>query len=331
MSFTVRTPSMFLVMLVAAVFGFIWHVSVGAKSLPFSDVVNAFLRYDPAEFSHIIVREIRLPRAQIAVLVGASLSVAGALMQGVTRNPLADPGLLGLLSGASLALVASVTLFGSELLAWMPLVAATGALIAAVLVWLIASKAPGGATPLTLTLAGATVSAFLLAIISIIHLIDQETFASLRLWLVGSLAAGSKEALYWSAPWLMVGLAFAILLGPSVTALSMGDETASGLGINTARRKLQLLLCVVVLTAASVALAGPLAFIGLVVPHVARLFVGSDYRWIVPFSALLGAAYLLGVDTLARVALRPVEFSTGLLTAMLGAPLLMYLVRVRLR
>lgn len=310
---------------------FVWHIAVGAKSLELGTVVQALFAYDDAEFSHMIVRELRMPRAFIALSVGASLSVAGALMQGVTRNPLADPGLLGLMSGAALAAVLAVTFIGAHSMAWLPLIAAIGALCSALLVWLVASAAPGGASPLSLTLSGAAISGFIGAIISILHLLNQDTFESLRGWLVGSLSGRDMQELYWSLPWLIVGLVAACILAPSVTALAMGDESAAGLGINVIRRKAQLLICVVVLTAASVALAGPLGFIGLVIPHVVRMFIGADYRWIVPYSAIFGAAYLLGVDVIARLAMRPQEIATGLLTAILGAPILIYLVRSRIK
>lgn len=309
----------------------VWHLSVGAKSLPFATVIDAFTQFDAGIFDHIIVRELRLPRALIAALVGASLAVAGALMQGVTRNPLADPGLLGLMAGASLAAVLSVSVFGLETAVWLPLIAAFGALLAAALVWTVAARAPGGATSLSLTLAGAAISGLLGAIISVLHLLDQQTFDILRGWLVGSIGGRGLTELYWSLPWLLAGLIGAVVLAPSVTALAMGDEQAAGLGIQITQRKAQLLACVVMLTAASVALAGPLGFIGLVIPHVVRLFVGSDYRWIVPWSAVFGAAYLLGIDAIARLILRPQDVATGLLTALVGAPLLVYLVRVRIR
>ncbi|EAR07879.1 FecCD family ABC transporter permease [Reinekea blandensis] len=308
----------------------VWHLSVGAKSLPFGTVLEAFLHFDEGQFNHIIVRDLRLPRALIAALVGASLAVAGALMQGVTRNPLADPALLGLMAGASLAAVLALSVFDLQSQTLLPVIAAVGALLAAILVWTVASRAPGGATPLSLTLSGAALSAFFAAIISVLHLLDQQTFDALRGWLVGSVAGRDLSELIWSLPWMLIGLAAAIVLAPSVTALSMGDEQAAGLGIPITRRKAQLLLCVVVLTASSVAMAGPLGFIGLVIPHLVRLFIGSDYRWIIPYSALFGAAYLLGVDVIARLVVRPQEIATGLITAMLGAPLLIYLVRSRL-
>ena len=310
---------------------FALHIAVGAKPLTLQTVLQALVARDPTLFDHSIVWDLRLPRAIIAVTVGAALSVAGALMQGVTRNPLADPGLLGLMAGAAFAVVMSTFLFGPALMAWLPWIAAAGALVTALVVYGIALWAPGGPTPLTLTLSGAAVSAFLAALIAIAHLLQQDTFANLRVWLSGSLAGRNLATLLYTGPPIALALLLGLALARQVTALAMGEEVAKGLGVKTGFLKLQLLVVVVVLTACSVALAGPMGFVGLVIPHVARLFVGSDYRWIVPYSAVIGAAYLLGVDTLARIALAPREISTGIITAMVGAPAFVQLVRMRAR
>ncbi|MFQ3231169.1 MAG: iron complex transport system permease protein [Reinekea sp.] len=314
-----------VIAVLALAFG--WHIAVGAKSLPLSTVVDALMHYDNTLFDHMIVRDLRLPRAIIAVLVGAALGVSGALMQGVTRNPLADPSILGLMTGASFAVVMAIGIFGLVSPLLLPWVAAIGALITALIVWLIAQWVPGGATPLTLTLAGAAITAFLGALISIAHLMDQESFEQLRVWLVGSLAGGRLDVLKVTAPIIIASLMLALALSRKVTVLAMGDDVARGLGVQTGWLKVQVLICVVMLTASTVALAGPLGFVGLVIPHAVRLFVGSDYRWIVPYSALVGASYLLGVDIIARIALRPQEIATGILTAMVGAPLFIHLVR----
>lgn len=310
---------------------FALHIAVGAKPLPLSTVLEAIVSRDETVFDHMIIWDLRLPRALIALAVGAALSVAGALMQGVTRNPLADPGLLGLMAGASFAVVIVSFFFGVTSLAWLPWIAALGALAAALVVYLIALWAPGGATPLTLTLSGAAISAFLGAVISIAHLLNEESFDNLRVWLSGSLAGRDLTMLYITGPWIALALLVAFGLARQVTALAMGDDVARGLGVRTGWLKVQLLVTVVVLTACSVALAGPMGFVGLVIPHVVRLFIGSDYRWIVPYSAILGAAYLLGVDIIARIAIPPREISTGIITAMVGAPVFVHLVRMRAR
>ncbi|UJW86062.1 FecCD family ABC transporter permease [Devosia sp. SL43] len=310
---------------------FLLHIAVGAKPLPIGTVIEALTRFNPEIFNHVIVLNLRLPRAVLAVVVGASLSLAGALMQGVTRNPLADPGLLGLTAGAAFAVVVAHSVFGFSAMAATPWVAMAGALAAAVTVFFISRMVPGGATPLSMTLAGAAVSAFLGTIISLIHLLNQDTFENLRVWLTGTLAGRDLALLWYVGPPMLVALVAGIVLAPRVTVLAMGDEVARGLGVQTGMLKAQLLAVVVVLTAGAVALAGPLGFIGLVIPHVVRLYVGSDYRWIVPYSALVGAAYLVSVDIVARVAIPPRELSTGIITALVGAPLFVHLVRRRTR
>ena len=307
-----------------------WHISVGAKAVPLATVADALLAFDPEVFDHVVIRDLRLPRAVFAALVGASLSVAGALMQGVTRNPLAEPGLLGLMAGASFAVVAAVALMGAGASALLPLLAALGALGGAAVVWGIAAAAPGGASPLSLVLAGSAVTAFLYAAVTLLHLLDEQTFQNLRVWLNGTLAGRSLDVFWWCLPWFAGGLALAFLLARQVTALAMGEEAAIGLGVNVARIKLLALAAVVALTAASVALAGPMGFVGLVIPHVVRLLVGSDYRLIVPYSAGLGAIYLLVIDIIARMALAPVEVATGLVTALVGGPVFVWLVKARL-
>lgn len=319
------------ILLAALVGASLIHVAVGAKQLPVGIVLEALVRFDPAIFDHVIVLNLRLPRAVLAVVVGASLSLAGALMQGVTRNPLADPGLLGLTAGAAFAVVVAHSALGLTNMALIPWIAIAGALGAAVLVYFISSMVPGGATPLSMTLAGAAVSAFLGAVITVIHLLNQDTFENLRVWLTGALAGRDITLLWYVGPPMLVALIAGVLLAPRVTVLAMGDEVAQGLGVKTGVLKAQLLAVVVVLTAGAVALAGPLGFVGLVIPHVVRLYVGSDYRWIVPYSALVGATYLVSADIIARVAIPPREISTGIITALAGAPLFIHLVRRRSR
>ncbi len=309
---------------------FAWHVSVGAKPVPLATVAEAILRFDPEVFDHVVIRDLRLPRAVFAAVVGASLAVAGALMQGVTRNPLAEPALLGLMAGASFAVVLGVALLGGAASALLPVLAAGGALAGAAVVWAIAAAAPGGATPLSLVLAGSAVTAFLYAAVTLLHLLDETTFESLRVWLNGTLAGRSSDVFLWCLPWFAGGLLLAFALARQVTALAMGEEAAVGLGVEVGRLKALVLAAVVALTAASVALAGPMGFVGLVIPHAVRLFAGADYRLIVPYSAVGGAIYLLLVDIVARMALAPVEVSTGLVTALVGGPVFVWLVRVRL-
>lgn len=307
------------------------HLSIGTKTIEINEIIASFYAYDENIFNHLIIQELRFPRALIAALVGACLAVSGALMQGVTRNPLADPGLLGMMTGGALAVVYWSTFIGSQALIWLPLVAALGALMSAIIVWSIAARTAAGITSINLILSGSAFTAFSAALLSIHHMIDEATFQKMRAWLVGSLLTGNLETLYWCLPFIVIGLIGALLLASSVTALSMGEEVATGLGININRRRWQLLTCVVLLTSASIALAGPLGFIGLVIPHVVRFFVGADYRWIVPYCILLGAIYLLFIDTIARWIIQPQEIVTGLITALIGAPIFIWLVKVRVR
>ena len=309
---------------------FLAHLAIGAKALTIEQLLAAFSAFDRNNFDHIIIWNIRLPRALIAISVGASLAVAGAIMQGVTKNPLASPSILGLLAGAAFAIVVALGWVGIDSPLYTPWIAALGASSAALLVGFIAHAAPGGATPHNLTLAGAAVSAFLAAIVTVFQLSNEDDFDDLREWLSGSLAGNNIEVVIAIAPWMILAMLAAILLSNKITLLAMGDETAKGLGLSTTRLKIQLMLTVVMLTACSVAMAGPVGFIGLVIPHISRFFIGADYRKVIPFSALLGACFLLGVDIIARVVISPAEISTGIATAIIGAPIFVYLIKAKL-
>lgn len=313
----------------AVVLSALWHISVGARPVTLAEVWRALTAPDPALFDHAVVRDLRLPRALSAAAVGAALAVAGALMQAVTRNPLADPGTLGLMAGASSAVVLGIGWFGIAGTGWIPAFAAAGAVAAAALVWTLASVVPGGARPLSMILAGAAVSLFLGALDSIAILLDEDTFRTLRGWMAGSLAGADMTGLAQAAPWLGAGLVLALALARPLTALALGEETAQGLGVPVARLRVLAVVAVVALTAAAVSVAGLMGFVGLVIPHVVRLFAGADYARIVPMSALAGAAYLVVIDTVARIALAPVEIATGLMTAILGAPVFLWLVRAK--
>ncbi|SFG10991.1 iron complex transport system permease protein [Palleronia marisminoris] len=305
----------------------LWHLSAGAQSIPWETVLHA-LAMPGESFETVVIREIRLPRTLGAAIAGAGLGVAGALMQGVTRNPLAEPGLFGLLAGAALAVVAGQSVPGLGGVAALPFLAALGAVAGAAMVWALTTLARSG-SELTPVLAGAAVTAFLVALTTLLNLLDERGFEELRIWLSGSLAGLRMTVILTVLPWVLCGFGAALFIGPRLTALAMGDEAATGLGLSVARLRAAAIAAVVALTAVGVAVAGPLAFVGLTVPHAARLLVGTDYARVVPVSMGLGAAYLLGVDTLARIVLSPSEISTGILTAILGAPVFIALVRLR--
>jgi len=314
-------------LLTLLVLAMLLHLGFGARQIPVLSTLDAFLNFQPHNFDHIVIRQMRVPRMITAISVGAALSVAGALMQGVTRNPLADPGLLALMSGAAFGVVIGGGLLGIDADAWMPALAAAGALGAALLVGLIATFAPSGRSPAVLLLAGAAVTAFLSALVAVINLLNEETFATFRVWLSGAITSDAIHMLPYAGPWLLGGLVLALVSARQVTALSMGHEAAVGLGVNATALSLRLLICTVVLTAAAVSMVGPLGFVGLVVPHATRLLVGADYRWIIPCSALLGALFMLLVDLVARTVIAPVEIATGVITTLVGAPLFVMLVR----
>lgn len=322
----VRIVAAFAVLMAAAVL----HLAMGSKVIAPIDVMSAFAKFDASNFDHIVVREMRLPRMLAAMAIGASLSVAGAIMQGVTRNPLADPGLLGLLSGASFGVVIAAGWFNLGSDAWLPLWAAIGALGAAAAVLGLCAIIPQGRSVAVLLLMGAAVSVFLNSIVAGVNLLNEESFSIFRVWLSGAITNSAAHKLPWVWPWILAGLVTAMLLARQVTTLSMGHEAATGLGVNVKRLSIYLLLCVVVLTASAVALAGPIGFVGLVVPHATRLIVGADYRRVIPFSALFGAVFMIAVDVAARAIFAPAEVATGIVTSFLGAPLFLYLVRNRL-
>lgn len=308
-------------------------VRFGAAQIGTWEVVSAFVDYDGGE-EDLIIRTLRVPRAVIAALVGASLAVAGAIIQGLTRNPLADPGILGIEAGAAFAVVASVSLFGVSSLSVYALFAFLGAGLTAVLVYYLGSLGRGGMTPMKLTLAGAALGGIFLgggglisSLTTAMLILNQRTLDEIRFWLAGSVAGRDLTLLLQVLPYISIGLLLAFALSRPITALSLGEDVARGLGQRTAWVKGTSAVAVVLLAGSSVAVAGPIGFVGLVVPHVARFFVGVDYRWILPYSALLGAVLLVSADVAARLVLRPQELPLGVVTALVGAPFFIYLAR----
>ncbi|SDY64114.1 FecCD family ABC transporter permease [Citreimonas salinaria] len=305
-----------------------WHLGAGAHSVPMRSVLQTLLAGGES-YEAAVIAEIRLPRALGAMLAGAALSAAGALMQGATRNPLAEPGLFGLLAGAALAVVAGQSLLGLDAPVLLPVLAALGALGGALMVWGLTAAAGGGAGMLTPVLAGAAVTAFLAALTMLLNLLDERGFEDLRIWLSGSLAGLRMPVVAIVAPWTLAGLAAALVVAPKLTVLSLGDEAAHALGVPVARIRALALAAVVLLTASAMALAGPLAFVGLTVPHAARLIFGTGYARLLPASVLLGAIFLLAADALGRTVIAPAEVSSGILTALVGAPVFVLLLRAR--
>lgn len=302
-------------------------IRVGSISVSTRDAWNALFHYNGTEYNEVVVRTLRLPRTVIALSVGATLAVAGAMMQAVTRNPLAGPSILGVSSGASFAIVTAIFSFGiSSAAGYLPF-AFAGALIASTLVFLIGSAGRGGATPIKLALAGVVVSALLSAWTNALLLLDEQTLDQARFWFAGSVAGRDLDIWLTVAPFLILGPLACLFMGHQMNVLSMGDDTARALGMNITRTRLIASALVVLMTGASVAVAGPIGFVGLATPHIVRAVVGPDYRWVLPYSIISGAILLTLSDVLGRVIMHPGEIQVGIVTAFLGAPFLVLLAR----
>jgi iron complex transport system permease protein len=304
-------------------------VAYGAKPMGLATVLDAFLHYDASVSDHLVVRSLRVPRTIVGVLVGAALGLAGAVMQGLSRNPLADPGILGVNAGAALFVVIAIYTFGVTSLTGYVWFAFAGAAVAAVVVYALGAAGRSGATPMKLALAGSAVTAFLGSITTAILLVDVATLDQYRFWAVGSLA-GRDAAIAWQvAPFLLGGMLMALASGRVLNAMALGDDVARSLGQRLGPSRAFCAVCVVVLCGAATAAAGPIAFVGLTVPHVARAITGPDYRWILPYSMLLSPTLLLTSDVLGRVIARPGEVQVGIVTALVGSPFFVVLVRRR--
>jgi iron complex transport system permease protein len=302
---------------------------IGSINVSTRDAWAALLEYDASSYNQTVVRSLRLPRTLIALAVGGGLAVAGAVMQAVTRNPLAGPSILGVSSGASFAIVTAIYVGGLTspfAYVWFSFVGAIGA---SALVFLIGSAGRGGATPVKLALAGAVVTALLGAWITALLLLDERTLDVARFWLAGSVAGRSLDIFWVVSPFLAAGVAACLLMGHQLNVLTLGDDTARALGMKTVRIRVICSALVVLITGAAVSAAGPIAFVGLSVPHMVRALVGPDYRWVLPYSLLVGAILLTAADIAGRVLVRPSELQVGIVTALLGAPVLIYLARKR--
>lgn len=306
-------------------------ITLGAADINVSTVYQAILQYDATLFEHLIIRTVRLPRVVAGVIIGAGLAVAGAIMQGVTTNPLASPGILGINAGAAFAVVVGVYLLGGPSLLAVGFLAISGATAAAIIVYTLGSIGRGGATPVKLTLAGVIFAMFTSAFTTAILVWDRSTFDQIRFWTVGSLAGRDWEIILWMGPIVAVGLFGAMILSRQITTISLGQDIATGLGQNTPLIKALAALMVVLLAGGSVAIAGPVAFVGLIIPHIVRPICGVDYRWIIPYSAIAGALLVTLADSLGRVIQRPLDFPVGVMLAFVGAPFFIYLARWRVK
>lgn len=299
----------------------------GARALPPAEYLRAFTAYDPTDPAHVVLMQIRLPRLAAGLIAGAALGIAGTVMQAVTRNPLADPGILGVNAGAAFTLLLGTILLGASDAGTMSLLTLPGAALAAALVFLLGGGAQGDAGPVRLTLAGAALNALLLSLVSAIVLLRRDSLDVFRFWVAGSLTEAVARPLALMAATGVLGGVVALLAAPRLEALSLGDALSRGLGTRPGRVQAAALLAVTLTTGAAVGVAGPIAFLGLVVPPMARHFGGSSLRSQLVVAALLGAALLLTADSLGRVVLAPAEVRAGVMTALLGAPVFVWLAR----
>jgi iron complex transport system permease protein len=298
---------------------------IGSRMIPVGTVLDVLFSPDDSDAS-TIVHGLRIPRTVLAIAVGIALGIAGALMQGHTRNPLADPGLLGVEAGATFAVVLGIYAFGVTELsqyAWFSLV---GAGLAAAAVFAIGSTR-GGPDPVSLVLAGMAVSALLFSLTQVLVLRDADTLDAYRFWAVGSVTGRGMDVFWQVLPFIVVGLVLAGSSASTLNLLQLGDDVASSLGLHPVRAKVIGVLGVMMLTGAATAACGPIAFVGLVVPHVARFFAGVDYRWVIPYSGLIGALLMLLADIVGRVVVRPAELQVGIVMALVGGPVFIVLVR----
>ena len=314
-----------LVALVALALACVASVAFGARIVGWSDIAHGLTGGEDTIGQAAVAK--RIPRTLLAILVGAALGVAGAVMQGVTRNPIADPGILGITSGASLAVVSGIALFGLSAPTSYIWVAIAGAALAAAFVYGIGSLGRGGATPLKLALAGAATSAAFSSLISAILLPRVDVMNVYWHWQIGGVGGATYGRIAQMLPFLVVGALVCLAASRGLNALALGDDVAAGLGERVATTRLLAFVGAVTLCGAATAVAGPIAFVGLVVPHVCRLLIGIDHRWLLPFAAITGATLLTVADVVGRVIARPEEIDVGIITAFVGAPFFIYIVR----
>ncbi|OVE64868.1 iron ABC transporter [Clostridium diolis] len=301
-------------------------LAFGSKNIGISQAINALLNSDDTSFSALVVRE-RIPRTIFSIMAGASLGISGALMQSITRNPIADPSILGVNTGASLFVVIGIAFFNINSANEYIWIALAGAGITSIFVYTIASIGSGGMTPIKLALAGSATSAVLTSLVSVIILPRSEVIDAYRFWQVGSVSGATWESIDLMSPFLIIGLIISIISAPALDILALGDEVATGLGVNIGIIRIICAIAGVILCGATTAIAGPIGFVGLMIPHSIRLIFGSNLRGLVPMSAIGGAVLLTISDVLGRVIGSPGELQVGIITAFLGAPILIIIAR----
>ncbi|AWL39890.1 MULTISPECIES: FecCD family ABC transporter permease [Streptomyces] len=310
----------------ALVLAVLLSLAVGARTIAPSAVLDALLHGGHSDAAEVI-RQMRVPRTLIGLMVGAGLALAGTALQGITRNPIADPGILGISQGASVAVVLAIAYAGIHTLSGYVWFAFAGAAVAAVAVYAVAARGRGGATPVKLALGGAAINALLVSVTMGVLTTKASALDEFRFWQVGSIAGRETQVAQQIWPFLLVGAVLVLSVARGLDALALGEDVAKGLGQNVAAVRIVGGIGATVLTGAGVAAAGPIAFVGLAVPHIARAIVGGDHRWVLPMAALIGPVMLLVSDVVGRIVLPPGEVPAGVMTALIGVPFLVALVR----
>ncbi|MDH6627434.1 iron complex transport system permease protein [Streptomyces sp. LBL] len=321
---TIRVVGLLLSVVLLAVVAMA-SIAIGAKALSVGEVWHGLFE-DSGTYADVVVAD-RLSRTVLGVLAGAALGLAGAVLQALTRNPLADPGLLGINAGASAAVVTAVSFLGVTSLSGYVWFAFLGAAGVGAMVWFLGGSR--GATPVRLALAGTAISAALYGYLQAVMILDDAALNRMRFWTVGSLSSATNSIIVQVLPFLLVGSVLALVLARPLNAVAMGDDTAKALGANLNRTRALSMLAATVLCGAATAACGPIVFVGLMVPHIVRSFTGPDLRWILPYAAVLSPVLLLGADILGRIVARPAELQVGIVTALIGGPVFIFLVRRR--
>lgn len=303
-------------------------IAIGSRDIPLPTVIDALFAYDDSN-DHAIIQSLRLPRTVMGLMVGAALGISGALIQALTRNPLADPGILGVNAGASFFVLIAVGYLGFTSLDAYIWFAFLGAIVTTVVVYLVGSAGRGGATPISLTLAGVAIGAILAGVSTALTLLNPAAFDRMRHWEAGALSGGNYNEVITVAPFVIVGLLLAAIVARPLNAVALGDDLAKSLGANIMRVRTIVVVAVTLLAGGATAAAGPIGFVGLMVPHVARWIVGPDQRWIFAYTIVLAPVLLLVSDIVGRIIMRPGEIQVAIVTAFVGAPVLILLARRR--
>jgi len=306
--------------------GIICSIAFGVTNIGWRTIVESLTAFDGSQ-EHLIIRTARVPRALIAAIAGASLAVAGSLMQGITRNPLASPSLFGINAGAAFFIVSGSAFFGASGLTTFATLAFVGAAFTSLLVYVLGSIGSDGLTPLKVTLAGAAMTAFFSSLSLGILLTGGQTFDQVLYWFVGSVAGRDMGIFTTAAPYMGIALVGAFIIARHMNLFTLGEDVATGLGQKTFAIKLAAAVIIVLLAGGSVSVAGPIAFVGIIIPHLTRHLVGIDYRWVIPYCALLGGILLLAADIGSRYISFPKEVPVGVMTAIIGVPFFVYIAR----